>query len=141
MWPLGGTDSVAFRIHVGVAGLVLGVVEVLGHEHFGAVVHRERLPAGGLRAEHRAPPGHSDHVDPQRFAQLVVDFAEHLVGLGHFDAVARVAQHGLPQAGERRHVNARDGRRAEIHAHAIRLLVGQRRPAVARGTSYFLCSA
>ena len=46
---------VALRVHVSIAVFVSRHIELAGHQHFGAVVHRERLPVGLLRAEDTLP--------------------------------------------------------------------------------------
>ena len=101
-------------------------VEFARHQNRRAIEHRERFPAFVLETEHRARSMHADHVQAQRLAQLLVDLAEHLVGLDDFDAMIAFAQHGLAQPVNRARAHAGLKSRAEIHAQAVGRLMIQR---------------
>ena len=62
---------------------------------------------------------HPHHVEAERLAQFLVNFAEHLVAFGHLHAMAVRAEQGVPQAVDRARPNASLEAGAKINAEAV----------------------
>ena len=64
-------------------------------------------------------------IKPERLAQFLVNFTQHLVGLNHFDALAVPAKQGFTQTmdGSRADAGLKAG--AEINTEAVRFGVTQ----------------
>ena len=99
------------------------VLLAAGHEHRRAIKQGKGLPVLQLEAEHGARSVHADHVQAQRLVQFLVNLAQHLIGLDHFDPVTVATQHRLAQAVNGARAHAGLAARPEIHAQAVRLPV------------------
>ena len=111
---LGEDERVAVR--------VLGRPEIPGHEDLGPVVHAPGLPVLVAEAEHRVRAVDALDVDAQGRLEVVVDPAQHLVGLVDLDQALFEAV-VLAQTDDALDVHAGDGRAVEVDGDAVGLAV------------------
>jgi hypothetical protein len=119
--------DVALRVdHDAARGLLRGP-EVLGDEHLLAPRRPPGPPAFVREAEQCVAREDAVGVDAQRLLQVVLDQAEHLVGLVdlHRPSLEAVV---LAQLRDDARVDAGDRCRAEVDRNAVGLAVAERRP-------------
>ena len=114
--------AVALRVDERVAVRVLRRPEVPGHEDLGPVVHPPRLPVLVAVAEHRVGPVNALDVDAEGGLEVVVDPAQHLVGLVDLDQALFEAV-VLAEPDDALDVHAGDGRAVEVDGDPVGLAV------------------
>jgi len=121
----GRREEVALGMDERVAVRVLGRLEMARDEDLEAVVQSPRRPGLVAEAEHRLRCEDALDVEAEDALQVVLDQAEHLIGLVDFDQAllqAVMMTEGVNDGD----VHARDRRPAEIHRDPVGLLMVER---------------
>jgi len=118
--------QVALGMDEDIAVGVAAGVEIDRDQDFEAVGHLPRLPVVVAKAEECSPARDALDVDTHRLLEIVLDEAQHLVGLVDLHG-RRLQPVVVPERGHTAHVDPRDGGSTEVDRHSIGLEMAEGR--------------